>query len=92
MKEKYKGKGVVPTENNDVITTLDALAPGQAAAITAVPKEGGMARRLTDLGFLRGERVACIMKSPLGDPCAYRIRGTLIALRKTDAKMIAVSR
>jgi len=49
-------------------------------------------RRLYDLGFFEGGRVKCIGASPLGDPRAYLIRDTVIALRNKDCGEITVRR
>ena len=43
-----------------------------------------MRRRLQDIGLIEGTVVECVGKSPLGDPCAYVIRGAVIALRSED--------
>lgn len=45
-------------------------------------------RRLLDLGFTPGAEVEVDMEGPFGDPRAYRIRGTLIALRMEQAEMV----
>ena len=37
-----------------------------------------------------GTRVTCMARSPAGDPCAYLIRGALIALRQADAREITL--
>ena len=50
--------------------------------------ESCMKRRLEDLGVVSGTRIVCLMRSPLGDPCAYLIRGAVIALRKKDAQNV----
>ena len=50
-----------------------------------------MARRLLDLGLVPGTRVACVARSPTGDPAAYRVRGAVIALRGGDAAGIQVT-
>lgn len=68
--------------------TLDMLEPGQGAVISRMNACGGMRRRLSELGFLAGERVECVLKSPLGDPRAYLVRGTVTALRGRDAAQI----
>ena len=47
-------------------------------------------RRLRDLGLVEGTRVKCVLKSPLGDPAAYRIRGAIVAIRAEDASRIVV--
>lgn len=48
------------------------------------------AERLRDIGLVRGTRVRCLMRSPLGDPAAYLIRGALIAIRDEDASWVEV--
>ena len=72
--------------------TLDGLSPGEEARVVRLISKCGMKGRLTELGFCPGEKIYCAMKSPLGDPAAYLIRGTLIALRRSDARYVAVVR
>ncbi len=47
-------------------------------------------RRLQDLGLLPGATVETVMRSPLGEPTAYRIRGATIALRAAQTRAIEV--
>ena len=47
-------------------------------------------RRLLDIGVISGTRVKCVLKSPLGDPTAYLIRGAVMALRKEDCLDVMV--
>lgn len=49
---------------------------------------GNMRRRLLDLGLVKGTKITPVFKSPSGDPTAYEIRRTLIALRKEDSELI----
>lgn len=49
---------------------------------------GNVRRRLLDLGLVKGTKITPVFKSPSGDPTAYEIRKTLIALRKEDSKLI----
>jgi len=62
--------------------SLTRLEPGYSAR----------SRRLQDIGFIPGTAVTCLQRSPLGDPTAYRIRGTVIALRREDAKNILLAK
>jgi DtxR family transcriptional regulator, Mn-dependent transcriptional regulator len=48
-------------------------------------------RRLLDLGFVPGTHVEIEMISPAGDPTAYRVRGTVVALRRDQARLIRVN-
>ena len=71
---------------------LSALPEGESAYVTQVRAGPAMDRRLIDLGLVRGTRVTCVLKSPAGDPCAYLIRGALVALRRADADGVALER
>ena len=51
---------------------------------------GNIRRRLLDLGLVKGTQIIPVLKSPSGDPTAYEIRKTLIALRKEDSCLISV--
>jgi len=69
---------------------LSDLKPGEKGIILRVDMEGTQRRRLMDLGFLPGTSVENKMVSPSGDPTAYRVRDTLIALRQDQAGTIIV--
>ena len=64
---------------------LTHLHEGECAQVTELASHGSIKRRLQDLGLVEGTVVACIQKSPYGDPVAYGIRGAVIALREEDA-------
>ena len=70
--------------------TLLALRPGQQARICALELGGGMRRRLRDMGMIEGALVSCLGVSPGGDPKAYLLRGTALALRAVDSGRIRV--
>lgn len=69
---------------------LNDLCAGQWGRIVEmhVPEEIG--QRLKDMGFVQGVPIECAYGSPFGDPVAYFIKGTLIALRNEDAEKITV--
>ena len=67
-------------------SSLAALSSGSYGLVEGLAVGGAMGCRLRDLGFLPG----ALGKSPLGDPCAYRVRGTVIALRRRDAALVRV--
>lgn len=67
---------------------LANLTPGHSAVVTGLG--GPLYGRLRDLGLIEGTRVECLMKSPLGDPSAYLIRGAVIALRRSDAGEVEI--
>ena len=47
-------------------------------------------RRLLDLGLCENIKITPLFKSFAGDPTAYDIRGTTIAIREDDSKNIYV--
>lgn len=61
---------------------------GNLIKITSLNLQGVMRRRLLDLGFVAGAIVEVIRKSPLGDPIAFRVSQTTIALRKEESSQI----
>lgn len=69
--------------------TLNQLKVGEEMTVVAVGGEETMRRRLIELGAVTGTRIRCVMQSPLKDPCAYLIRGAVIALRRKDAAHIS---
>lgn len=71
-------------------TKLTSLQLGKKGTITKIEATDITRRRLQDLGFIIGAEIECILTSPLGDPRAYRINDSLIALRYGDASKIIV--
>lgn len=71
--------------------SLSSLANGSQALVTRVMAEGLTRRRLLDLGLVPGTRVEVIRRSPAGDPIAFGIRGTVIALRSEVASQVLVT-
>lgn len=67
------------------------LKNGQKAQVVALQPNGKLRRRLLDIGLIAGTNVECLGHSPLGDPAAYLIRGTVIAIRSADAFGVEVN-
>ena len=65
--------------------TLIGLAEGDSGVIGDIDVRVGSRGRLMDLGLTPGARVSCLFSAPSGDPRAYLIRGSVIALRREDA-------
>jgi DtxR family Mn-dependent transcriptional regulator len=72
---------------------LDSLQPGQSGIVTGISSlsRGVERRRLFDLGIIPGTEIDVEMVNPGGDPTAYRIRGSVIALRSNQARLIKVN-
>lgn len=72
---------------------LVSLRPGQRARILSLSPacRGPERRRLLDLGFVPGTAIEVEMVSPGGDPIAYRVRDTTVALRREQASLIRIT-
>ncbi|HSV99994.1 MAG TPA: metal-dependent transcriptional regulator [Sedimentisphaerales bacterium] len=71
-------------------STVADMKPGRQAVIVRIGSHGELARRLADMGLGRGALVEVEAVAPLGDPIRIRIRGYRLALRKAEARSIAV--
>jgi DtxR family transcriptional regulator, Mn-dependent transcriptional regulator len=71
---------------------LADLSNGQAAHILGLDDacQGYSRRRLMDLGFTAGANIRAALSTFAGDPRAYEIRGTLVALRREQASHVLV--
>lgn len=71
---------------------LSTLEPGQRGRVIKISPRirGAERRRLMDLGILPDTLIEVEMFSAGGDPMAYRIRGAMLALRKSQANLINV--
>ena len=62
----------------------------QTVYIQEIQCKENVKRRLLDLGLIQGTKIKPVFESPLGDPIAYEIRGTLISIRNEEANRIIV--
>ena len=69
---------------------LNEMKTGDSGRILVLNAQETIYRRLLDLGFIPGTRVECLGCSPGGDPTAYAVRGTVIALRSEDCQNIMI--
>lgn len=88
---------IIPLSEDEVAERLDRLSRlqvGETAIIKGISREcrGENRRRLLDLGFVKGTKITISSISPLGDPTAYVLRETLIALRSEQAQYILIQK
>lgn len=72
------------------IKPLGELKPGEKGRIVRISGEGGIHRRLLDMGLVAGSEVEVERVAPLGDPIEVRIKGSHLALRREEAANIQV--
>jgi DtxR family Mn-dependent transcriptional regulator len=84
----------VPEPWPEGVMCLSRLPSGASAEVVALdPAFRGFARRrLLDLGFTPGARIRSDLATFAGDPRAYRLRGTTIALRREQSDRVLVKR
>lgn len=69
---------------------LNELNVGNTGIVKILLNKGLSRRRLLDLGIIPDTSISVERKSPSGNPIAYKIRGSIIALRNEEAKCIIV--
>lgn len=74
------------------VVRLSELSNDQRAEVIGLDDicQGFSRRRLMDLGFTEGALVRPFLRTFAGDPRAYDIRGTLVALRRDQASQVLV--
>jgi DtxR family transcriptional regulator, Mn-dependent transcriptional regulator len=79
--------------NKDGYFSLSSLKSGQRAVVKSISSDckGLERRRLLDLGFVPGSEVELAITGPFSDPKAYKVKGTVIALRKEQADCIQLA-
>ncbi len=71
-------------------SSLAELRGGEEAIVVALLCDGPVRRRLLDLGLVSGTRVRRTLAASGGDPVAYEVRGSVVALRLSTARQILV--
>ena len=70
---------------------LSDLKVGEYGTVLSIDTDEKIKRRLLDIGLVPGTKVECLLKSPLGEPKAYNIRGCIFSLRNEDTKKITIT-
>ena len=68
--------------------TLNELKINETGYINNLKCNDGVKRRLLDLGLIKGTKITPIFVSPSGDPTAFEVRGSVIAIRVEDTMLI----
>ena len=68
--------------------TLSELSLNKTGYIKDLKCGNGVKRRLLDLGLIPGTKIIPIFVSPSGDPTAFEVRGSIIAIRIEDTMLI----
>lgn len=77
---------------NTKLIPLHQMPVGSVGIIKSLNLDGLTHRRMLDLGLIHNTIIKSLLKSPCGNPIAYEVRGTVIALRSEDASNIIVEK
>lgn len=69
---------------------LSTIKLEEEVRVVEIEAEGELRRRFFDLGIIKNTIIEPLYISPFGDPKAYLIRGTVIAIRHDEANKIKV--
>ena len=72
------------------IIKLNELYPGHCARIISLDNNMD-SKRLSELGFYQGACVKPLFYGVFGDPCAFLVQNTVIALRRRESENILVN-
>ncbi len=70
--------------------TLYDLKIGETALVVDINTDICLKQRLRDIGLIKNSEIKVLHSSPSGNPRAYLIKGSVIALRNCDAEKIIV--
>lgn len=74
------------------VLPLSELAVGEQGKVLSIFGEGGVRRRLMDMGLTKNVQVHVRKLAPLGDPIELSLRGYVLSLRKSEAEYILVEK
>ena len=73
-----------------MIISLDKLPLKKEGRIIKLEVNPNLKRRLLDLGLVYNTKIKYLYSSPLNDPKAFLIRGSVISMRNDDIKSIYI--
>ncbi|TAH37186.1 MAG: ferrous iron transport protein A [Planctomycetota bacterium] len=78
------------SRNNSPLTLAD-LPRLRRGRVLRVDGGGALADRLRELGFAPDTEVVFLRRAPLGDPLLFRLRGTDLSLRRSEAARVVIT-
>lgn len=72
------------------MSTLQELQQGESGIIVKIRGRGAFRKRITEMGFVKGQEVTVIKAAPLQDPVEYKIMGYNVSLRLSESRLIEV--
>ncbi len=69
---------------------LSDLRAQESGIIVKVKGQGAFRKRVTEMGFIKGQPVTVIRNAPFQDPVEYSVMGYEVSLRRAEASLIEV--
>ena len=82
---------LMETQKNQQETLAD-LPIGINAKVVSVRENGAISKRLMEMGVVPGVTVRVIKTAPFGSPIEIRVRGYNLALRRSEAEDIEITK
>jgi len=76
---------------NPEIIPLNKITPDTHAKIVGLKATGLLLQRLLAMGFTRECEIKMVKRAPLGDPIQFRVRGSAVSLRSSEAALVLVT-
>ena len=80
------------SEAGETAVPLGTLQPGEKGKVIAFDLLDNVRGRILEMGLTVGATVAVVRFAPMGDPIEFKVRGSHISLRKSDALGIRVQK
>ena len=75
---------------DDRVKLLSELETGGCFKIIKINARGEIRRRLLDIGFIKNQKGKIIREALLRDPIEIEIKGTMVSLRRSEARFINI--
>ncbi len=69
---------------------LSELKNNEEGIIVKIKGRGAFRKRITEMGFIKGETVTVIKNAPMKDPVEYSIMGYNVSLRRSEAALVEI--
>ncbi len=72
--------------------TLATLNNGERGKVVALKGDNAVSKRLMEMGIVPGVSLRVVKSAPFGDPLEIRVLGYNLAVRKSEASQIEITK
>ena len=74
------------------MNTLDKLPIGEIGKVLSIEGNSSISKRLMEMGVVPGVSVKVVKTAPFGCPLQISVRGYQLAIRRSEAETITISK